>query len=136
MARTDKKVGYSPTGNLVDVTPEMAARGVERALGVLNGRWKMVILFHLFDKRTLRFSKLEKAIPSISQKMLTQHLRELEHDGVVARTVYPEVPPKVEYALTEWGSALCPVLDMLLEWGALGEATKAQIAEQSGELQK
>jgi len=119
MARTDKKVGYSPTGKLADVTPEMAASGAESALRLLEGRWKMIILFHLFDRGTLRFSELERAIPAVSQKMLIQQLRELERDGIVARTVYPQVPPKVEYALTEWGRALCPALDALLEWGAL-----------------
>ena len=121
MARTDKIGGYSPTGNLADVTPDMAARGVKRALDILDGRWKMVILFNLFDKGTLRFWELERAIPKVSQKMLTQHLRELERDGMVARTVHPEVPPKVEYTLTQWGQALCPVLDGLLEWLASGK---------------
>jgi len=119
MARTDKKVSYSPTGKLEDVTPEMAAAGAEDALRLLEGRWKMIILFHLFDKGVLRFSELEKAIPAVSQKMLIQQLRDLERDGIVARTVYPQVPPKVEYALTAWGEALCPALDALLEWGAL-----------------
>src|SRR6266566_931130 len=103
MASTDRKVGYSPTGKLADVTPEMAATGMESALRILEGRWKMVILFHLFQSRTLRFSELERAIPGVSQKMLIQQLRELERDGVVARRIYPQVPPKVEYRLTEWG---------------------------------
>jgi len=118
MARTDKKVSYSPTGKLEDVTPEMAAAGAEDALRLLEGRWKMIILFHLFDKGVLRFSELEKAIPAVSQKMLIQQLRDLERDGIVARTVYPQVPPKVEYDLTEWGKAMCPALDALLEWAA------------------
>src|SRR5258707_15797254 len=100
MARTHKKVGYSPTGKLEDVTPDMAARGVEAAFRMLEGRWKMVIVFHLFARGILRFSELERAIPAASPKMLTQQLRELERDGVVSRTVYPQVPPKVEYALT------------------------------------
>ena len=81
----------------------MAARGVEAAFRMLEGRWKMVIIFHLFDRGTLRFSELERAIPGVSQKMLIQQLRELERDGIVGRTVYPQVPPKVEYGLTEWG---------------------------------
>lgn len=119
MARTDKKVGYSPTGKLEDVTPDMAASGVEGALRLLEGRWKMVIIFHLFAKGVLRFSELERAIPAVSQKMLIQQLRELEQGGIVSRTVYPQVPPKVEYRLTEWGQALCPALDALLEWAAL-----------------
>jgi DNA-binding HxlR family transcriptional regulator len=119
MARTDKKVGYSPTGKVADVTPDMAASGVEDAFRILEGRWKMVIIFHLFSRGILRFSELEKAIPAVSQKMLIQQLRELERDGVVGRTVYPQVPPKVEYELTEWGKAMCPALDALLEWAAL-----------------
>lgn len=119
MARTDRKVGYSPTGKLEDVTPDMAASGVEGALRLLEGRWKMVIIFHLFAKGVLRFSELERAIPAVSQKMLIQQLRELEQGGIVSRTVYPQVPPKVEYRLTEWGQALCPALDALLEWAAL-----------------
>lgn len=119
MARTDKKVGYSPTGKLADVTPEMAATGAEGVLRLLEGRWKMIILFHLFAQGVLRFSELEKAIPAVSQKMLIQQLRDLERDGIVSRKIYPQVPPKVEYGLTEWGQALCPALDALLEWGAL-----------------
>ena len=118
MAKTDKNVGYSPTGKLEDVTPDMAASGVEAAFRMLEGRWKMVIIFRLFDQPVLRFSELERAIPGVSQKMLIQQLRELERDGVVRRTVYPQVPPKVEYRLTEWGQAMCPALDSLLEWAA------------------
>ena len=96
----------------------MAARGVEGAFRMLEG-WKMVIIFHLFARGTLRFSELEKAIPGVSQKMLIQQLRELERDGIVGRTVYPQVPPKVEYDLTKWGQAMCPALDCLLEWAAM-----------------
>jgi DNA-binding HxlR family transcriptional regulator len=97
----------------------MAAGGVESAFRILEGRWKMVIIFNLFARGILRFSELEKAIPAVSQKMLIQQLRELERDGIVSRTVYPQVPPKVEYDLTEWGKAMCPALDALLEWAAL-----------------
>jgi DNA-binding HxlR family transcriptional regulator len=97
----------------------MAASGVEEAFRMLEGRWKMVILFQLFARPVLRFSELERAIPAVSQKMLIQQLRDLERDGIVEREVYPQVPPKVEYRLTEWGQALCPALDELLEWAAL-----------------
>ena len=97
----------------------MAASGVEGAFRILEGRWKMVIIFHLFARGVLRFSELEKSIPAASQKMLIQQLRELEREGVVNRKVYPQVPPKVEYGLTEWGQAMCPALDSLLEWAAL-----------------
>ena len=98
-----------------------AAEGVDEALKVLEGRWKLVILFHLFDGKLVRFSELQRAIPSISQKMLIQQLRQLESDGVVRRIVHHQVPPKVEYGLTDWGEALCPALDELLKWAALRE---------------
>jgi DNA-binding HxlR family transcriptional regulator len=97
-------------------TPVSAARGIEHAFRMLEGRWKLVILFHLFGGKTLRFSDLERAIPGVSQKMLAQQLRQLERDGIVARTVHPEVPPRVEYRLTNWGQSLCPALDQLLTW--------------------
>ena len=97
-------------------TPATAAVGVEEVLQLLEGRWKLIILFHLFDGKVQRYSNFEKLIPGISQKMLAQQLRQLEADGIVARKVYPEVPPKVEYRLTVWGQALCPALDALLKW--------------------
>ncbi|MGN7973055.1 winged helix-turn-helix transcriptional regulator [Serratia sp. 22264] len=97
-------------------SPESAASGVEQVLRLLEGRWKLIILFHLFDGKVQRYSDFEKLIPSISQKMLAQQLRQLEADGIVSRTVYPQVPPKVEYRLTEWGQALCPALDAMLKW--------------------
>jgi DNA-binding HxlR family transcriptional regulator len=107
-----------------DVTPEMAAGGVERALRMLEGRWKMIILFQMFHSGILRFSELERAIPGISQKMLIQQLRQMEADGIVRRIVHHQVPPKVEYCLTDWGQALCPALDALLKWAALREPSK------------
>jgi len=99
-------------------TPSTAARGVEDALRILEGRWKLVLLFHLFGGKVLRFSELERAVPGISQKMLIQQLRQMERDGVVRRIVHHQVPPKVEYCLTPWGQALCPALDALLKWAA------------------
>ncbi|WGF87440.1 winged helix-turn-helix transcriptional regulator [Marinivivus vitaminiproducens] len=98
------------------LTPATAADRVEHALRFLEGRWKLVILFRLFGGKVLRFSELEKAIPAISQKMLIQQLRQMEADGIVRRTVHHQVPPKVEYSLTDWGQALCPALDALLTW--------------------
>src|SRR6187200_454274 len=121
MARTDKKVRYSPKSEEGKLTPTSAARGVEDAFKVLEGRWKLLILFHLFGGKILRFSELERAIPAISQKMLIQQLRQMENDGMVTRIVHHQVPPKVEYALTDWGQALCPALDALLKWAALRE---------------
>ena len=106
-------------------TPSTAASGVEDVLRLLEGRWKLIILFHLFDGKVQRFSDFERLIPGISQKMLAQQLRQLEADGIVAREIYPQVPPKVEYRLTAWGQALCPALDALLKW-----------AEQRGDFQE
>lgn len=123
MTRTHEKVRYSPEGKPAPAhTRETAAEGVEQALKLLEGRWKLIILFHLFGGRTLRFSDLERAIPGVSQKMLIQQLRQMEQDGIVTRTVHHQVPPKVEYALTDWGQALCPALDALLTWAGQREA--------------
>lgn len=119
MARTYKKVRYSPERKDRGQTPASAAEDVEAALKILEGRWKLLILFHLFGGTLRRFSDLERAIPSISQKMLIQQLRRMEKDGVVRRIVHHQVPPKVEYGLTDWGQALCPALDALLKWAAL-----------------
>lgn len=120
MTRTDEKVRYLPEGEYSQHqhTPNSAASGVEQVLRILEGRWKLVILFHLFGGKVLRFSDLERAIPAISQKMLIQQLRQMEADGIVRRIVHHQVPPKVEYCLTDWGQALCPALDALLRWAA------------------
>ena len=124
MGSTDKKVRYPPeskSNNKQLYTAVAAADGVTEAIKVLEGRWKLLILFHLFDREILRLSDLERAIPAISQKMLIQQLRQLEQDGVVRRIVHHQVPPKVEYCLTAWGQALCPALDALLTWTAQRE---------------
>jgi DNA-binding HxlR family transcriptional regulator len=122
MARTDEKVRYEPRSKVdrtgAPYTPLTAAADVEATLKILEGRWKLLILFHLFDGQLQRFSDLERAIPAISQKMLIQQLRQLEKDGVVRRIVHHQVPPKVEYCLTDWGQALCPALDAILVWAA------------------
>ena len=97
-------------------TPESAAVGIDQAIGSLRGRWKLVILFHRFGGKVLRFSDLERATPGITQKMLTQQLKQLERDGMVRRIVHAQVPPKVVYTLTPWGQSLCPALDALLTW--------------------
>jgi len=118
MASTHEKVRHLPPSAELFPTPDAASAGVEQALRMLEGRWKLVILFHLFGDIVLRFSELERAIPGISQKMLIQQLRQLESDGIVVRTIYHQVPPKVEYGLTPWGQSLCPALDALLLWAA------------------
>ncbi|SOU01045.1 winged helix-turn-helix transcriptional regulator [Xanthomonas arboricola] len=98
-------------------TPDTAACDVEALLKLIEGRWKLLLLFHLFDGKVQRYSDLERLIPGISQKMLAQQLRQLERDGLVLRTVYAQVPPQVDYRLTPWGQALCPALDAMLIWG-------------------
>ncbi|AMK09863.1 MAG: winged helix-turn-helix transcriptional regulator [Pseudodesulfovibrio sp.] len=90
---------------------------VELTLQVIGGKWKPIIMHRLGSEGTLRFSEVKRSIPNITQKMLTQQLRELESDGVVLREVYPQVPPKVEYSLTDLGRSVMPVIASLSEWG-------------------
>jgi DNA-binding HxlR family transcriptional regulator len=87
----------------------------EATLAVVGGRWKVPIVWHLFGT-TMRFSDLRRALPGLTPRMLTQQLRELEADGVVSRKVYPEVPPKVEYSLTDRGRSLKPVVEAMCRW--------------------
>jgi len=129
MARTHKKVRYLQKSKVREYTPVTAALDVEQAFKVLEGRWKLLILFHLFGGNILRFSELERAVPAISQKMLIQQLRQMENDGMVRRIVHHQVPPKVEYGLTDWGQALCPALDALLKWSALREEMADGVAQ-------
>jgi DNA-binding HxlR family transcriptional regulator len=89
---------------------------VEFALKAIGGRWKVLILRELF-RGTRRFGELHRALHGITQKMLTQQLRELEQDGIINRYVYPQVPPKVEYSLTPMGQTLKPILDSMHAWG-------------------
>lgn len=90
---------------------------VELALQIIGGKWKPLILYHLSRNGTSRFGELRKTMPNITQKMLTQQLRELEEDGLVHRVVYPQVPPKVEYSLSDFGMSVLPILERLSEWG-------------------
>ncbi|AUT72452.1 MULTISPECIES: winged helix-turn-helix transcriptional regulator [Paraburkholderia] len=112
-------------------TAATAAADVEAVFRLLEGRWKLVILFHLFGGQVQRFSDLEKLIPGISQKMLAQQLRQLEADGIVERKQYPQVPPKVEYRMTEWGQALCPALDSLLKWSEEKNMNKEDVIQKN-----
>jgi DNA-binding HxlR family transcriptional regulator len=89
---------------------------VEVTLSVIGGLWKTLILFHLLDGMK-RFMELTRLIPNVTQRVLTQQLRELETDGVVLRNVFPQVPPKVEYELTPFGEILAPILVALRDWG-------------------
>jgi DNA-binding HxlR family transcriptional regulator len=89
----------------------------ELTLAVIGGKWKMLILWHLGKQGTKRFGELKSLMPGITQRMLVNQLRELEDDQIVHREVYPVVPPKVEYSLTEQGETLMPILDSMYEWG-------------------
>lgn len=89
---------------------------VEATIQLIGGKYKAVILWHLMGE-TLRYSEIHKRMPRATDKMLAQQLRELERDGLVVRKVYPVVPPKTEYSLTEFGKSLAPILDAMCEWG-------------------
>ena len=89
---------------------------VEAAISLIDGKWKCVILFHL-QEGTLRFNEIRRRVPGATQRTLTNQLRELEMDGLIVRTVYAQVPPKVEYSLSELGISMAPVLSALKLWG-------------------
>jgi DNA-binding HxlR family transcriptional regulator len=89
---------------------------VETTLAVIEGRWKVLVLHHLLSG-TKRFSELHRLLVDISHRTLAKQLRELEHDGIIRRKVYPQVPPRVEYSLTKFGETLTPVLEAMHAWG-------------------
>ncbi|MGW0593901.1 winged helix-turn-helix transcriptional regulator [Streptosporangium sp. NPDC002607] len=91
--------------------------GIDAAMDVVAGKWKSLILWELHNYGTRRFAELRRGLPGVSEKMLIQHLREMEEDGLVHREVYREVPPKVEYSLTEHGVSLNAALAPLGKWG-------------------
>ncbi|MBA1155074.1 winged helix-turn-helix transcriptional regulator [Microvirga mediterraneensis] len=96
--------------------PRMQGCSVERTMSLIDGKWKIIVLYKLL-RGTLRFNELRRLIPSITQRMLTHQLRELEADGLIVRTVYAQVPPRVEYTLSGRGRSLEPVLTAMKEWG-------------------
>lgn len=100
---------------------------VEGAMVLLSGRWRALILYYL-SKGPMRFNALRRALPGISQQMLTRELRALEDADVITRTVYPEVPPRVEYALSDAGQRLMPVIDALGDWWAETQRRREQLA--------
>lgn len=89
---------------------------VVNTLDIIGGKWKVLILYYL-NGETRRFNELQRLLAGITQRMLTLQLRELENDGIVHREVYPQVPPKVEYSLTEFGRTLMPVIEAMHRWG-------------------
>jgi DNA-binding HxlR family transcriptional regulator len=92
---------------------------VETAVGVIGGKWKVLILWHLQEQGTLRFAELQRALDGVTHKVLSQQLRELERDGMITRRVYAEVPPRVEYSLSALGETLRGPLAVFCEWGEL-----------------
>ncbi|WP_369902191.1 winged helix-turn-helix transcriptional regulator [Bacillus manliponensis] len=89
----------------------------DATIQLIQGKWKIMILYELYENPMKRFGKLQKYILNISHKTLTNQLRELERDGLIERTIYPEVPPRVEYSLTKKGLSLIPLLNMICDWG-------------------
>ena len=108
---------------------------IQTTLDVIGGKWKLAILWQM-EQGILRFGELRKAVPGISQKMLTQQLRELEADGVVWRKVYPEVPPRVEYGLTGYGNSLRFLLNAMAEWGFQHQSRTAANKASSKSIKK
>ncbi|WP_304649018.1 helix-turn-helix domain-containing protein [Sporosarcina sp. ACRSM] len=89
----------------------------ELTLSLFSGKWKIIILYYLGTEGKLRFSEIKRMLPKITHKVLTSQIRELEEDGIVHRKVFPEVPPRVEYSLTNLGESLMPIVLMMYEWG-------------------
>lgn|SRR5699024_1868816 len=91
---------------------------LQASLDIIAGKWKPSILFYLINNEKLRFSELKKVLPGITKKMLTSQLRELEYDNIIHREVFPEIPPRVEYSLTEYGHEFKPLLFSMKSWGS------------------
>ena len=92
---------------------------VEAAMDIIGGKYKAIILWHLIKDGTLRFSQLQRLIPQATPKMLSSQLKELEANNLIARVLYPVVPPKTEYSLSEFGKTLIPIITALRDWGSL-----------------
>lgn len=101
----------------MDHQKEVYSKPFEYTLSLVGGKWKMHILFWLWHCKVMRYSEIKRALKSITHKMLSNQLKELEADGLIIRTEYPQVPPKVEYRLTDKGKSLMPVLDAMCKWG-------------------
>lgn len=106
----------------------------ELTLSIISGKWKIVILWHLGRDGAHRFSELQRLFPKITHKMLTSQLKELIDDGIVHREVFPEVPPRVEYSITELGKTLLPIVEMMYEWGKkrIEDLKKSEAIQSSG----
>lgn len=113
----DTMEGFVNQKRVLSIGDKEYACSFEIAMDLIGSKWKPILVWHLGTKEVLRFNEIRKLLPKITQKMLTQQLRELEHDQLVHREVYPQVPPKVEYSLTEFGQTLMPILRMMCQWG-------------------
>jgi DNA-binding HxlR family transcriptional regulator len=118
--------------NKYGTNPNMEGCPVETTLDVIGGKWKGIILYHLIDG-TKRFNEFRRINPGITQFMLTLQLRELERDGIIHREVYKEVPPKVEYSLTDFGKTLEPIIVSMKEWGEIYKIRLNEIRTPQGE---
>ena len=105
----------------MDTNNKLSCGGVENTIRIIGGKWKPLILY-LLREGSLRYSELQKNIEGITQKMLTQQLRQLELDGLLTRKVFPIIPPRVEYSLTQRGISLLPLLRSMAEWGSSHKA--------------
>jgi DNA-binding HxlR family transcriptional regulator len=106
---------------------EFGTAAVNATINVLGGKWKLLLLWHI-STGPKRYGLLKRLVPSISEKVLIQQLRELEHDGIIIRHVFAEVPPHVEYSLSEYGESLLPIIEVLCTWG------ENHLRRQPGEL--
>lgn len=105
---------------------------VATTMEMIIGKWKIAIMLNLLHYGTMRFSELQHVMPGVTQKVLTSQLRELEQEGIVERVVYPQVPPKVEYSMTEYGKSLQTILEMMHEWGEAHLQRKTQMLFSKG----
>ncbi len=119
----------------VDRKAKVFSCPVETTIGIIGGKWKSVIFFHLLKHEVMRFSELQRAMPKVTQQLLSTQLRELEADGLVHRKVYPQVPPKVEYSVTEFGLTLKPIILAMMEWGHLYDERVRENSPETAPLQ-
>ena len=108
---------------------------VEATLSVVGGRWKPVLVCHLLQGRK-RYGELKRLIPNATERMITLQLRELEADGVVSRHVYAEVPPRVEYDVTDFGRSLQPILDVMQSWGSAFKERMLALEAEEGDVEQ
>ncbi len=111
-----KNTEVSETEVLIEPTISVTCP-MEYTMNKIAGKWKLVILWHIYDSEIIRFGELMKVINNITHKMLSNQLKELVSDGIIHKEVYKQIPPKTEYSLTEHGKTLIPIMNQLFEWG-------------------